>query len=170
MGESDETSSFFLLFCAQIHVFRCLTMIHNIHMSKNLSLLTWQWTVVDITNFIQKLRVSFLNYLKRRKRQLTLFFAVSIDFLLYFFKATSSRKVCAKNKFCQIIWVTFFTLWFHEFFNGFSLLLNSKILYKFFCQNITGSPQNSYVHGFIFSFFIYLTQEWFRIYFRNQTG
>ena len=31
LGESDETSSFFRLFCAQIHVFRCLTMIHNMY-------------------------------------------------------------------------------------------------------------------------------------------
>ena len=28
----------------------------------------------------------------------------------------NSIEVCAKNKFCQIIWVTFFTLGFHEFF------------------------------------------------------
>ena len=46
---------------------------------------------------------------------------INLLFFLMFFKTASSKKVCAKNKFCQIIWVPFFTLWFH---NLFQLLFN----------------------------------------------
>ena len=50
---------------------------------------------------------------------------INLLFFLMFFKTASSKKDCAQNKFCQIIWVTFFTLWFHEFLNCFSILSNS---------------------------------------------
>ena len=36
-------------------------------------------------------------------------FQIDLKVLETFFKAST-------EKFCQIIWVTFFTLWFHEFF------------------------------------------------------
>ena len=35
------------------------------------------------------------------------------------FIETPSNESARKSKFCQIIWVTFITLWFHEFFNCF---------------------------------------------------
>ena len=61
------------------------------------------------------------------------------------FIETPSNESARKSKFCQIIWVTFITLWFHEFFQLLSILSSSKILCRFFCQIIMGSPLNSNV-------------------------
>ena len=61
------------------------------------------------------------------------------------FIETPSNEGVRKSKFCQIIWVTFITLWFHEFFQLLSILSSSKILCRFFCQIIMGSPLNSNV-------------------------
>ena len=61
------------------------------------------------------------------------------------FLETPSNESARKSKFCQIIWVTFITLWFHEFFQLLSILSSSKILFRFFCQIIMGSPLNSNV-------------------------
>ena len=61
------------------------------------------------------------------------------------FIETPSNESALKSKFCQIIWVTFITLWFHEFFQLLSILSSSKILFRFFCQIIMGSPLNSNV-------------------------
>ena len=61
------------------------------------------------------------------------------------FIETPSNESARKSKFCQIIWVTFITLWFHEFFQLLLILSSSKILCRFFCQIIMGSPLNSNV-------------------------
>ena len=61
------------------------------------------------------------------------------------FLETPSNESARKSKFCQIIWVTFITLWFHEFFQLLLILSSSKILCRFFCQIIMGSPLNSNV-------------------------
>ena len=55
------------------------------------------------------------------------------------FLETPSNESARKSKFCQIIWVTFITLWFHEFFQLLLILSSSKILCRFFCQNIMGN-------------------------------
>ena len=61
------------------------------------------------------------------------------------FIETPSNESARKSKFCQIIWVTFITLWFHEFFQLLLILSSSKILCRFFCQIIMGSPLNNNV-------------------------
>ena len=61
------------------------------------------------------------------------------------FIETPSNESARKSKFCQIIWVTFITLWFHEFFQLLLILSSSKILCRFFCQIIMGSLLNSNV-------------------------
>ena len=61
------------------------------------------------------------------------------------FIETPSNESARKSKFCQIIWVTFITLWFPEFFQLLLILSSSKILCRFFCQIIMGSPLNSNV-------------------------
>ena len=68
--------------------------------------------------------------IKKNSRESIHAFGLQIDVkvLETFFKAPAKQ-------FCQITWVTFFTLWFHEFFQPIF----------FFCQIIMASPLNSNV-------------------------
>ena len=64
-------------------------------------------------------------------------FALQID-LKTFFKTTSSEKACKKQKICQIIWATFFTLSFHKFYLLLFKISEGKHFFEIFLSNHNG--------------------------------